>query len=524
MKNKQYPYYAAPEPTDLRDLIRFCAAEYGDKTAFWSKRGGQTFHVSFQTVQNDITAFASYLLLKGVRGRHVALLGENSYAWIVSYFAVIFSGNVVVPLDHQNTPDALRHIVQKADVSLLLHSEDFEDEAHQCGTELCSLEFFTQYLQDGKAQTPDFLPVDPDALCAIVFTSGTTGEPKGVMLSQKNLIRDAVVSSQNLLVPEGTVCILPLYHTFGFMAGVLCQMLRGYPVFLNGSLKRVLSDIRFASPRHIAVVPMLVGVMYHQIWDTVRKSGKEKQFKSLIAFSNGLLKIGVDLRRTLFRQVYDAFGGQLEMIISGGSAMDPRYVDGFRDIGITVISGYGITECSPIVATMRNRHYAPNSVGSVQPGIECRIHEGEIQLRGDTVFQGYYKDEAATREAFDGDWFKTGDLGYLDADGLLYITGRIKNLIILSNGKNVAPEELEALLTQKIPQIREALVYGENDRITAELYPDPESNADENEIRAQIQALNFHLPNYKQIAHVRFRGTEFPKTTTKKIIRNRTEG
>ena len=524
MKNKRYPYYDTPEPTDLCDLIRFCAETYGNKTAFWFKRSGQEYRFSFCDLRDDVDAFAAYLCSKGIYGKHVALLGENSYAWIVSYFSVIRSGNIVVPLDNQNTPDALRHIVQKADVSLLLHSEDYEDEAHQCGADLCSLECFAQYLQEGKALRLDLPPVQAADTCAIVFTSGTTGEPKGVMLSQKNLIRDAIVSSQNLLVPEGTVCVLPLYHTFGFMAGVLCQMLRGYPVYLNSSLKRVLSDIRYAAPRHIAVVPMLVGVIYHQLWDNVRKSGKEKQFQSLIAFSNGLLKIGIDMRRTLFRQVYDAFGGNLEMIISGGSAMDPQYVDGFREIGITVISGYGITECSPIVATTRNRHYAPKSVGCVQPGIECRIQGGEIQLRGETVFCGYYKNDDATREAFDGNWFKTGDLGFLDADGLLYITGRIKNLIILSNGKNVAPEELEALLTQKIQPIKEALVYGENDRITAELYLDPDLKASENEVRDRIHALNFHLPNYKQIAHIKFRSTEFPKTTTKKIIRNRTEG
>lgn len=529
MKNKKYPYYSVPEPTDLKDLVQYCAEQYVEKKAFWYREKKEERTVSFRQLQEDINAFGTYLSGIGMQHKHIAVLGENSYAWIVSYFAIVNGGGVVVPVDNQNTIDDIRKLLNKAEVSLLIHSDNFSEEAAQCEVKTLCLNDLHSFISEGKqllangnCSFVDYT-IDREKLCAIVFTSGTTNEPKGVMLNHRSLMRDAIVSSQNLFVPEGTVCLLPLYHTFGFMAGVLCQMLKGYPVYINTSLRRVLDDIKYAAPRHVSVVPMLIGVIYDRIWENVRSSGKEKVFKTMITLSNGLDHCGVHIKRQLFKQVYDAFGGNLEMLISGGSLIDEKYIKGFRDIGIKVTNGYGITECSPIVATTRNKHYAPKSVGAIQPGIDCRIKNGEVQLKGETLFLGYYKDEAATAEAFDGEWFKTGDLGYLDEDGLLYITGRIKNLIILSNGKNVSPEELETLLLQYIPGIKEVLVYGENDRISAEIYPDPAIACSREEIQAKISKLNIAQPNYKQIANVKFRETEFPKTTTKKIKRNVTE-
>ena len=208
------------------------------------------------------------------------------------------------------------------------------------------------------------------------------------------------------------------------------------------------------------------------------------------------------------------------MIISGGALIDEKYIYGFEELGIKITNGYGITECSPIVATMRDRHFSPLSVGAIHPGVDCRIKDGEVQVKGDILFLGYYKDEAATKEAFDDDWFKTGDLGYIDKVGLLYITGRKKNLIILSNGKNVSPEELEAKICEKIPGIQEILVYAENDKITAEIYSDDFDETEKESVKGQILSLNRELPQYKQIAKVKFRDTEFPKTSTKKIKRN----
>ncbi len=529
MKNKKYPYYPVAEPANLKELVFFCAEEFAEKTAFHYKENKTEVKKSFSDLKKDIAAFGTYLYTLGFKNSHIALIGDNSYEWIVAYFAIVNSGNVVVPLDKQLPVEDVAKLLKKSDSSAIIYSDAYSEVEEIDGVEHIALENFEScaargqsIIDAGNTEFSDCV-IDGDRMCAIVFTSGTTSEPKGVMLTQHNLMKDAVISSKNLLVPEGTVCLLPLYHTFGFMAGVLCQMLRGYPVFINTSLRNVLSDIKFAQPRHVAVVPMLLGVFYKQIWANVEKSGKTKLFKTMIKISNMLLKVNIDLRPKLFKQVIDAFGGRLEMLITGGSAMDERLVQGFRDIGIKIINGYGITECSPIVSTMRNEHFSPSSVGAIHPGVDARVVDGEIQLKGETVFSGYYKDPVATAAAFDGEWFRTGDLGEIDEDGLLYITGRLKNLIILSNGKNVAPEELEAKLIESIDEINEVVVYECNDKIAAEIFPNEEIENAEEIIKAKIVEVNRTLPSFKQIAATKFRDTEFPKTTTKKIKRNYAE-
>ncbi len=525
-KNKMYPYNKVPYVNDLKEMVDFCAETYGDKTAFWYAKGKQDVKHSFKDIQADINALGTYLHSIGLKNTHIALLGENSYEWIVAYFAVINGGNVIVPVDKEQTPEDVKYVIDKSEATAVFHSKLYADKTDLCDIKKLNLADFESYIQQGKELIAkgerSFIDhkVDREAVSAIVFTSGTTSRPKGAMLTQKGLMTDAIISLKNLKIPEGTVLVLPLYHTFGFMAGVACQMLVGFPVYINSSLKKILADIKHAAPGHVSVVPLMLTVMYNKIWANIKESGKENLVKTMIKVSNGLLKVGIDMRRVFFKQILDAFGGNLEMIISGGSALDEKYVKGFRDIGITVTSGYGITECSPIVATMRTKHYEPASVGAVQPGIDCRIKDGEIQVKGDIVFKGYYKDEASTEAAFDGEWFKTGDLGEIDEDGLLYITGRIKNLIILSNGKNVSPEEVEAKICDKIDEIQEIVVSGENDRIVAEIYHGQEDKSVEDVIRAKITDVNRTLPLHKQVADVRFRDEEFPKTTTKKIKRN----
>lgn len=526
MANKKYPYYKVAEPTDLKDLITCCADTFGEKTAFWYKKKGEEIKVSFKQLQADINAFGTYLHSQGYTNAHIAVMGENSYEWIVSYFAIVNGGNVVVPIDKETNAEDVKFQLDKSDTTLFFHSNTYKDVAEFCDIESINMKSFADLLQEGKKLLENgessFVDtfIDKEKLCAIVFTSGTTAEPKGVMLNHRNLAKDMIVSSKNLFVPEGTVALLPFYHTFGFMACVLCQMLKGYPVYINTSLKRAFDDIKHAKPKHVSVVPMLLVAIYDKIWSNVRNQGKEKLFKTMIKISNKLLKVGIDIRRVAFKQVFEAFGGNLEMLITGGSAIDEKYIKGFRDIGIKVTNGYGITECSPIVATMRNEHYAPASVGAIHPELEGRIVDGEVQIKGPTVFMGYYKNEDATAEAFDGEWFKTGDLGSIDEDGLLYITGRKKNLIILSNGKNVVPEELESLIMNNIPEVKEVLVYGANDLITAEIFFDDEFDNAASIIKDKIDELNKEIPSYKQIASVKFRDTEFPKTTTKKIKRN----
>lgn len=525
MSNKKYPYNVVAEPKDLKELVSYCAKEYGDKKAFWYREKNKEIVKSFKQVADDVKALGTYFHSIGFKNKHIAIMGENSYEWIISYFAIVNGGNVVVPIDKENVAKDVKFQLTQSDTDLFLYSDTYSDIAEYCDIQSINFKTYSELIDKGNElikngdNSFDETQIDAEKMCAIVFTSGTTSEPKGVMLSHKGLAKDAVISLKNLSIPEGTVSLLPLYHTFGFMACVLCQMLVGFPVYINTSLKRAFDDIKYAAPKHISVVPMLLVVIYNKIWSNVRAGGKEKLFKTMIKVSNALLKVGIDIRRKVFKQVFDAFGGNLEMLITGGSSIDEKYIKGFRDIGITVTNGYGITECSPIVATMRTKHYAPASVGAIQPELEGRVVDGEIQIKGPTVFLGYYKNEKATAEAFDGEWFKTGDLGSIDEDGLLYIDGRKKNLIILSNGKNVVPEELESLIMNNIPEVKEVVVYGENDKIVAEIYPDYEIADVEKTINEKVNELNQSLPLFKRMATVKFTATEFPKTTTKKIKR-----
>lgn len=525
MKNRKYPYYHVPYVSNMKDLLSFCADHYGSKTAFWHGKRDKEIRHSYIDVQNDTAAFSTFLYDSGYAGKHIALLGENSYEWIISYFAIVNMGGVVVPIDKESDTESITGLLKKADVELLIHSKAYSKEAEATGFKTLSLKNINTYFSKGaeiinnsSTAYADY-PVEDESVCAIVFTSGTTGNPKGVMLSHRSLMMDAINSARNLYAPEGAVSILPLYHTFGWMACVLDQMILGHGVYIIGSLKRIIEDINYSAPRHICAVPMLVEAIYNGIWSKAAEQGKEKQLKSMIKISNMLRKIGIDKRRVFFRSIYKSFGGKLEMIISGGSGIEEKYIRGLDDIGIKLTNGYGITELSPIVATMRNKHFAVGSVGCVNPGIDCRIKDGEIQLKGETLFSGYYKDEKATVDAFDGEWFITGDLGYFDNDGLLYITGRKKNLIILSNGKNVSPEELETLLSS-VENVQEVIVYADSDRLIAEIYPKNGDVLFESGIRQAILNLNRTLPKYKQISDIRFRNTEFEKTATKKIKRH----
>ncbi len=526
MKDKQSPYGEAPEIYDFRALIAQCGSEYRDRPAFrYRERGAGIAEITYGRFAQDVEALATYWLDTLGTGKHIALIGANSYRWLVCYFSIVNSGNVVVPIDKELKSETVASLLSRADCGVVLYAKAYQpavippDATAQCLEDLdAAMEAGRALLAAGDRRYAE-LAVDPNATCTIVFTSGTTAQPKGVMLSPHNMMADAVYGVRNLVTPPGTVVTLPLYHTFALTSGIVVQLLVGAPIFINSSMKRLLDDIQLASPRHICVVPMILNVFYERIWTVIRQNGNERKVRHLIRLSNVLLRCGIDLRRWFFRRIWQSFGGRLEMIVCGGSAIDEEIIRGFRDFGITVINGYGITECSPIVATMNKRHCDPTGVGTPLPGVSCRIEDGEILVKGDIVFVGYYRDPQATAEVLRDGWFHTGDLGRLDENGTLYITGRRKNLIVLSNGKNVSPEELEQRIAV-FPEVVEVLVYAENDRIVAEVFPDAAVLNVQSVIRDKVEELNRHLAIFKQISSVKFRDAEFPKTATKKIKRN----
>ena len=535
MKNVQYEYYDVKKIKDIKELYEYAAAEYGESTAFRYEQNKKDVCISFNKFKSDIEGLGTYILSRGIKNSKIVLYAENSYEWILSYFAAVCSGQIIVPIDKALSISEVANLIEDCGAKIVIYGKSKEKnleelkelagstvEHYICSDEIDALcQNGRKIIAEGGREYFE-TDLNPEELAAIIYTSGTTGKPKGVMLSGKNLAYDTYASSANLYIPSDTTLLLPLNHTFGFMAGVLCMILRGYSVYINQSMKNILSDIKKSKPGHISLVPLFIEKFYKTIWKTAEKSGKAGALKKLVALSNKLRKVGIDLRPVLFKSVRDAFGGRLEMLISGGAPIDKKYIDGFDDFGIKIVQGYGITECSPIVSTERNKFAMYGSVGVPVPGCEAKIldpnedGEGEILIKGDIVMMGYYNNPEATDAAFEGEWFKTGDIGKIDKDGFIFITGRKKNIIILSNAKNVYPEEIEAEIL-KVEGVDEVLVYGEENVITAEIYTEtPDKKED---IRQNVQKLNSELPSYKQVKHIKFRDVEFEKTTTKKIKR-----
>lgn len=372
--------------------------------------------------------------------------------------------------------------------------------------------------------------IDRRQLCCIMFTSGTSGSSKGVMLSHENIAEDINGSCKLFVLKGNTIAVLPFHHAFGLIVAVFMVFNYGYTVYINRSLKAIHRDLQMAKPQTMFLVPLFVETFHKQIWMNAKKEGKEKLLHRMIKISDFLLKCGIDVRKKMFTSVRNAFGGEMVYIISGGASLGTQYVKEFRSFGIEILNGYGTTECSPCAAVNRNRYHKDGTVGVAVPGIDVKISaSGEVLIKGPIVMQGYYKDDRATKEVLNDGWYKTGDLGYLDDEGFITLTGRCKNLIILSNGENVSPEELEADFL-KYDEVQEVLVYEENGIIIAEIYPDEEYRkkiGDENlqehfdKIRKEV---NSKRPLYKQVGKVKLRESEFEKNTSKKILRyNRKE-
>lgn len=537
MKNKPYPYYEMPEVKTLRDLIAYGRDRGGDRTIFYTGKQNDE-PMSFKTAYRYAEACGTFLLDRGLEDCRIALLGENSTEWCLSYFGIANSGNIVVPLDKELPTEDLVELLIHCGCSAIFYSDKMKDRIafFQSPESKCPeilyfpLSSFMEYVTRGEEllESGDRRfaekSITPDTLACIVYTSGTSGKSKGVMLSHGNLASDVVATCQ-CVTARNTQIFLPMNHTFSWASAMFAVFLYSVDAHISGNMKRIVKDLNRNKPQNISAVPLMVEMLYNGIWNNARKQGLEKKLKNTVKLSHVLQHVGIDVRKRLFRSIRENFGGNLETIICGGAALDDKLQRGLYDFGITVINGYGITECSPVVAVNRNNDWRFGSVGKPLPCNKVKIAfpdengVGEIYVSGSNVMQGYYRDPEATREAFDGEWFKTGDYGRIDKDGFLYITGRKKNLIILANGKNVSPEELEQKL-RRLEYVKEVAVYEEERDITAEFflnleeYPDAQSRLDED-----VKRFNAAMPASKNIHRVRLRDVPFEKTTTMKIKR-----
>ena len=502
----------------IKDIIDYAAEEYGPQAAFRYKVRKEVADRTYQDLKRDSEAFGNALISFGMQGKHVAVIGPTTYEWVVSYFGTADSGGVVVPLDAQLPAADLCELLDRADIEVLVYDELRKDAAAMAGEKCPKIRYFismqaaeSRDAGDGreilslhtllgeKEGELQFSP-DPDSLCAILFTSGTTGRSKGVMLTHRNLADNAVCLDMG--IPAGTVSmtVLPIHHAYCFTMDILKGLSIGLTICINDSIMHVAKNMKLFQPEIILMVPMIVESVYRKLQE-----------------AGGLIP------RKLVAKA--AFGGKLKTICSGGAYLAPELVRAFADYGITVLQGYGMTECSPVISTNLSGDSREGSVGRLLPNCEAKAVDGELWVRGSSVMRGYYKMPEETAETLRDGWLRTGDLGYVDEDGFVFLTGRSKNLIILKNGENISPEELENELA-KSPLVREVLVREWDNVIQAVIFPDQEY-ADKKRIRdvpGRLQELvdeyNAGLPLYKKIRSLKVRDQEFEKTTSKKIKRN----
>ena len=528
MKNKPYPYYEATQMRDVKDLLTIKAEAQPDDNAFvYPGPDGEDIAKSYVDLREDVYNLGLWITMKKMSGKHIAIVGENSYEWVVTFLAAILSGNVAVAIDKSLPEEEVQTLMKTGDVDVVFVGKTYEDKVKKKGVKVFCFDDFEKMLEEGKAFTgkgrDEFLryELDPEKTAAILFTSGTSGVSKGVELTNRNIEFEINNTCKLFKLGGPVVAVLPFHHAFGLIVAVMMSIFYGVPVYINKSLKKVKKDMQDFGPQTMFLVPLFVEFFYRQIWNEIKKRGKEKAFRTLMKSTNLLLKMGIDVRKKTYKSIHEAFGGRLEYIICGGAPLDPMYVREFRTWGIEVLNGYGTTECSPCTAVNRPHHFRDGSVGQIVPGLDVRVtDEGEIVFRGDLVMKGYYKNPEATAEVLQDGWYHTGDLGYVDEDGFIVLTGRKKNLIILSNGENISPEELEMDIARD-PAVSEVLVYDEDAKIVAEIFPDEEHLGDKEYFEKLKDKVNKGRPLYKQITKVKLRDVEFIKNASMKIVRGK---
>lgn len=522
---KKYEFYKNEVVNSIVELVTRSEHLYGNSVAFRYKKNKRIAEKTYTEVLNDSKSMAEYLLSHNFKVGHIAILGASSYEWIITYLGAMFAGLVVVPLDKELAAEELIKLINIADVDCLLYDAQYSDIAqslaHDNGFRGLSSEFNDAKLNGKKSVD---LPItEPDKLSSILFTSGTTGQSKGVMLTQRNIARNVIqgVGAVDLKHTEDVIMsVLPLHHAYEFTCTILGMLYKGVPICIGSGLKYIQKDFADYKPTVMFVVPLIAEKFYEKIQLAVKRQSKEKKFTFAIVLSNILRKVGIDITDKMFKEIKISFGGRLKTIMCGGSPLSEDLIKKFYSIGINLFQGYGLTECSPLLTVNFDYYHRPGSVGKIVQDNYVKVVDGEIWAKGVSVCTGYYNNLEETVKSFEDGWFKTGDLGKIDNDGFVFLIGRKKNLIILSNGENVSAEELEGLVCT-IPAVSETIVYGENERIIAEIYLNPDIEATEHEVKSQIDLINKKLPLYKRIDNVKFRETPFEKTTSQKIKRNR---
>lgn len=518
--------------TSFKELIFLHYKSFGNKTAFHTigrKEATYSFNDFVEHIKKVSDFFKQLSIFKS--RNNFALVGANSYEWLIASISIICSDNCVVPIDSELSDEDILNQINFADCNFIICSKDFKS-LFKGNANVITLQELFDCAINGKKLNLEYKIIEPNNLpndntAMIVFTSGTTATPKGVRLSEKNIIA-VIKGSNDYLQPVGKVfCFLPFYHTYSFSCGILGTLATGEQIILNDTMRNFTKNLKNSKPKMIFAVPLVLDKIKQTIINSAENSGKISVLNRMRKLSSFLLRFKIDIRKKLFHQILEQVGGELDTVICGGAPLSGDTISFFRDIGITVLNGYGITECAPLVAVVTNKERSKAKDGSVgKPIYTCNIMlsctnengEGEILVSGENVMQGYYKNQAATDRVIQNGWLYTGDIGCFDKYGNLYIKSRKKNMILLGNGKNVYPEEIEDMLIQ-INGVSEVIVYlGNEEKITAEIFSEAGKSTYDN-IRDKITETNKRLPLYAQIKDIVFRNEPFEKTTSQKIKR-----
>lgn len=559
------PIYQFTEFTDLKDMLKKSGEKYGNRPAyiFKTKEPGKFREITHKEFRDEINALGTKLIDLGLKDKRIAVISENRYEWAVDYLAITTGTGVVVPLDKSLPDNEIESLIIRSEVEAIFYSNKYDSIMNKIKEEgNTQLKYFIsmdlekeengiksqkELTQEGKKLLKDgnreFIDakIDNEKMGIMLFTSGTTAMSKAVMLSHKNICSNLMDITSVIKVTEEDrfLSFLPLHHTFECTVGFLYPISTGGAIAFCDGIRHIAENVKEYQITAMISVPILFEAMYKKIMKSIEKKGKLETVKKGIKISNFLLKFGIDIRRKLFKEIHQNLGGKVRLFVSGGAALDPEAEKGFNDLGVNMYQGYGLTESSPVIAAEDDKYRRLGSIGKAFPSLEVKILEpdedgiGELVAKGPSIMLGYYNNEEATKETLEGEWLHTGDLARIDKDGYIFISGRKKFVIVLKNGKNIFPEELETLVN-KIDGVKESFVYGrpEEDgdyKICAKIVYDKDmakevyGTDNENELKEliwkEVKKVNKEMPAYKYIRDIVITDKELIKTTTQKTKR-----
>lgn len=558
MKSTEY-FYDYPKFNNIKELVNSSIEKYPDNTAFILKEKKNKCvnykNITYKEFGRQVNYLGTGLFEIGMKDKRIAIIGQNRYEWALSYVSILMGDIIVVPLDKGLTDIEIRNSVIQSKADCIIFDEKYYDIVNKlkddketslkeliCMDKIDGVKSVEELIELGKKSDSDEyanIEVNSDKMRILLFTSGTTSASKAVMLTQRNIAENiySMKCVESILPTDLNLAFLPYHHTFGG-AGQIIMLASGTATAFPDGLRYIAKNFKEYKISLFVGVPLLIESIYGKLEKEIDKQGKTKLINKMKKVSNFLLKFGIDIRRKLFKKIIDQLGGNMRMIISGAAGLDKDVARGFNELGIKVIQGYGLTETSPVISAENDKYIKYGSVGFPMKNVSVEIVDkdengiGEIKVKGPNVMLGYYENEEATNEVLKNGWFYTGDLGYIDDEGFIFITGRKKNVIVLKNGKKVFPEELEELIN-KLDVVKESMIFGlpkqddvdvavkvqYDEDIRKEKYNDLSDEEFEKLVWNEIKEINKEIPKYKYIKHMILTKDDFIKTTTAKIKR-----